>query len=118
MIATLAVAGALAVAWFVPFAAAMVVWPLLFVVPGWGVVAALQPRIDTAGRIGLAIVGSVAISTHLVYWMSHLAGGYGREVVFVAAAILAAPIPIAASMIEVIPNVRSFLPPRSMAATS
>ena len=96
MIATLAVAGALAVAWFVPFAAAMVVWPLLFVVPGWGVVAALQPRIDTAGRIGLAIVGSVAISTHLVYWMSHLAGGYGREVVFVAAAILAAPIPIAA----------------------
>jgi len=73
-----------------------VVWPLLLVVPGWAIVAALQPRIDAAGRIGLAVVGSVVLSTHLVYWLSHLAGGYGRHVVFAAAVVLASPILLAA----------------------
>jgi hypothetical protein len=69
---------------------------LLLVVPGWAIVAALQPRIDAAGRIGLAVVGSVVLSTHLVYWLSHLAGGYGRHVVFAAAVVLASPILLAA----------------------
>lgn len=86
----------LAAAWFVPVLSVAIVWPLLLFVPGWAVVAALQPRIDAVGRIGLAIVGSVALSTHLVYWLSHLAGGYGRHVVFAAAVILATPILLAA----------------------
>ncbi len=94
--ASVAVIGVLAIAWLVPFLAPVLVWPLLLVVPGWGILAALRPRIDLAGRVGLAIVISVAVSTHLVYWMSHLAGGYGRETVFGAAALLAAPIPWAA----------------------
>ena len=80
------------VAWFIPIFAAVVVWPLLVLVPGWALLAALRPRIDAAGRLGLAIVISVALSTHLVYWLSHLLGGYGRGTVFVAAAILTLPI--------------------------
>jgi hypothetical protein len=95
-LALLAIGVAFAAAWFLPTLAVAVIWPLYLVVPGWAIVAALRPRIDGAGRIGLAIVGSVAISTHLVYWLSHVAGGYGRGVVFTSAAVLAAPIVIAA----------------------
>jgi hypothetical protein len=94
-IAAAVVAAALVAAWVVPPLAALLVWPLLVVVPGWAVLAAIRPRIDAAGRLGLAIVISVAVSTHLVYWLSHLAGGYAREVVFASAALLALPIPLA-----------------------
>jgi len=97
MLACLAVAGALALAWSVPLLAPVIVWPLLFFVPGWGLLAVLRPRIDGAGRLGLAIIVSVATSTHLVYWLSHLAGGYDRGVIFVVAALLALPLPWAAS---------------------
>ena len=96
LIAALVFAACLAAAWLVPQLAVPVVWPLLLVVPGWAVVATLQPRIDAAGRIGLAVVVSVVLSTHLVYWLSHLAGGYGRHVVFAAAVLLATPILLAA----------------------
>jgi hypothetical protein len=106
-VALLAIAACLAAAWVMPVLAVPIVWPLLLVVPGWGIVAALRPRIDVAGRIGLAIVGSVAVSTHLVYWLSHLAGGYGRGVVFAAAAVLALPILLAAWRGQRPPPVRS-----------
>ena len=109
-VALLAIAAALTAAWFVPLLAAAVVWPLLFVVPGWAIIAALRPRIDGAGRLGLAIVASVAISTHLVYWLSHLSGGYGRDVVFTVAAILALPVVVATWRGERPP------PPRVLAA--
>jgi hypothetical protein len=89
-------AGLLAAAWLVPWLSVAVVWPLLFVVPGWAIMAATRPRIAATGRAGLAVVLSVAISAHLVYWLSIVAGGYTRPVVFAAAAVLAAPIPIAA----------------------
>jgi len=109
-VAIVAVAAALTAAWFVPILASAIVWPLLLVAPGWAIVAPLRPRIDGAGRLGLAIVGSVAVSTHLVYWLSQLLGGYGRDVVFTAAAILALPIVIAAWRSERPP------PPRVLAA--
>jgi hypothetical protein len=80
---------ALAGAWFVPPLAILVAWPLLLFVPGWTVVSILGPRLDTAGRLGLGVVLSVVASTHLVNLLSHVAGGYGRAVVFVAAALLA-----------------------------
>jgi hypothetical protein len=91
-VALLAAGGALAVAWVIPPAAPILVWPLLLFLPGWAIISALRPRIDAAGRIGLSVVGSVALSTHLVFWLSHLAGGYHRGVVFAAAALLAAPV--------------------------
>jgi hypothetical protein len=86
------VAAGLLAAWLVPWLAMLVVWPMLFVVPGWYLVALTRPRIGTTGRIGLSIVLSVAISAHLVYWVSLLLGGYTRETVFAAAALLAAPL--------------------------
>ena len=96
LLASAAVAAALAAAWFVPTLAPLLVWPLFLVVPGWGIIAELRPRIDGAGRLGLAVVLSMVLGTHLVYWLSHLVGGYGRPAVFVAALLLAAPIPVAA----------------------
>jgi hypothetical protein len=92
--AAFALIGALVAAWFQPSLAVAVVWPLLFVVPGWAIVGWARPRIAATGRLGLAIVLSVALSTHLVYWLSLATGGYRRETVFAAAAVLALPIPI------------------------
>jgi hypothetical protein len=86
---------ALLAAWFVPALAILVVWPLLFVVPGWVLVAWMRPRIAATGRLGLAIVLSVALSAHLVYWLSVALGGYRRETIFLAAAVLAAPLVLA-----------------------
>jgi len=92
----LGIAVALVGAWLVPPLAVAVVWPLLFVVPGWGIMAAARPRIGATGRLGLAIVLSLAISAHLVYWLSLASGGYRRETIFFAAVLLAFPVPLAA----------------------
>lgn len=102
--ATAGVAAALVLAWLVPPLAPLFVWPMLLIVPGWGALAVLRPRIDGAGRLGLAIVGSVALATHLVYWLAQLTGGYTRGTIFLAAALLAIPIPLAA--------LRGIRPPR------
>jgi hypothetical protein len=85
---------ALAAAWVWPPLAVIVVWPLLFVVPGWAIVGWARPRISATGRLGLAIVLSVAVSAHLVYWLSLATGGYRKETIFVVAALLAIPIPL------------------------
>ena len=90
MLVSAATAAALVVSWIWPPLAVAGVWPVLLFVPGWAVLAMLRPRIDGAGRIGLAVVISVVASTHLVNALGHLLGGYSRETVFVAAALLAA----------------------------
>lgn len=87
---------ALAAAFLVPPAAVVVVWPLLFIVPGWALIAVARPRLEAPARLGLAIVLSVALSAHLVYWLS-VAIGYRRETVFLAAVVLATPLPVAAA---------------------
>ena len=92
--AAVGVALALAAAWLVPPLAVAAVWPLLFVLPGWAIVGWVRPRISATGRVGLAIVLSVALSTHLVYWLSVATGGYRRETIFAAAVLLALPIPL------------------------
>ena len=97
VIATLGVVAALLLAWLFPPISILVVWPLLYLVPGWGILAVARPRIGATGRLGLAIVLSVAISTHLVYWLSLASGGYRRETIFAAAVLLALPIPLAAA---------------------
>ncbi len=96
LLASVALAAALALAWLFPPLAVVVVWPLLLVVPGWVALAAVRSRIDVAGRIGLAVVLTVAVSTHLVHWFSHLAGGYDRGVVLGVAALLGLALPLAA----------------------
>jgi hypothetical protein len=84
----------LGAAWLMPAIAILVVWPLLYVVPGWVVVALARPRVEAAGRLGLSIVISVALSSHLVWWLSLAGGGYGRGVVFAAAIVLALPLAV------------------------
>jgi hypothetical protein len=84
----------LAAAWVWPPLAVIVVWPLLFVVPGWAIVCWARPRIGATGRLGVAIVLSVALSAHLVYWLSLATGGYRQETIFAVAALLAIPIPL------------------------
>jgi hypothetical protein len=85
-------AGLLVAAWLWPALAIVVIWPLLFVVPGWLLVAWTRPRIAATGRLGLAVVLSVAISAHVVYWVSLLVEGYGRASIFLVAAVLLAPV--------------------------
>ncbi|MGH2462901.1 MAG: hypothetical protein ACRDFZ_04650 [Candidatus Limnocylindria bacterium] len=85
--------------WIWPPLAAVTVWPFLLIVPGWALVAwgsRGRARISATGRLGLAVVLSVAVSAHLSWWLATLLGGNGREVVFAAAAILAVPVPLAA----------------------
>ncbi|TME30716.1 MAG: hypothetical protein E6I62_08500 [Chloroflexi bacterium] len=91
----LAVLASLVGAYLLPPLAIVVVWPILFLVPGWALMALARPRIEAPGRLGLAIIVSVAVSAHLVYWLSQLMG-YRRETVFLAAALLAIPLPVAA----------------------
>jgi hypothetical protein len=94
VIGALAIATALVAAWLQPPLAVAFVWPVLFVLPGWAIIGWARPRIAATGRLGLAIVLSVALSTHLVYWLSLATGGYRRETVFAVAALLALPIPL------------------------
>ncbi|HEX6129773.1 MAG TPA: hypothetical protein VF071_12195, partial [Candidatus Limnocylindria bacterium] len=92
--AALAIAGLLLLAWAWPPAAVLAVWPALFLVPGWALVAWLRPRVGSPGRLGLSVVLSVAVSAHGVYWLS-LVAGYQRWTVFAVAAVLLLPIPTA-----------------------
>jgi hypothetical protein len=87
----------LAAAWVAPPLAIIVTWPLLFVVPGWTLIAIARPRISAAGRLGLSIVLSMAVSAHLCYWLSLALGGYGRESVFMVAAIMGLPAAVLAA---------------------
>ena len=101
-IAAAAVAVGLIAAWIWPPLGVATVWPMFVIVPGWALVAWAtrgRARISSTGRAGLAVVLSVAVSTHAVWWLASFAG-YGREVVFVAAALLAVPIPLAAARVS------------------
>lgn len=88
-------------AWAWPPLAVGIVWPLLFIVPGWVAVTWLAPRLAAPGRLGVAIVASIALSAHLVHWIAVALGpltgghGYGRPAVFLAAAVLGLSVPLA-----------------------
>jgi hypothetical protein len=92
--AALLLAAGLVGAWVQPALATIMVWPLLFVVPGWAIIGWVRPRMSASGRLGVAIVLSVALSAHLVYWLAIATSGYRRETIFAVAALLALPIPI------------------------
>jgi hypothetical protein len=52
------VAGA-AVAWAVPITSVVLVWPILFFVPGWVVIRRVAPDLPLPGTVGAAVVSSV-----------------------------------------------------------
>ncbi|MFN2418519.1 MAG: DUF2298 domain-containing protein [Candidatus Limnocylindria bacterium] len=85
-------AGGMAVAYLIPPVAVLTVWPVLMFLPGWALLTVLRPPIAASGVIGLAVVLSVAASTHLAWWLGLATGGYTRLTVFAVTAILLAPV--------------------------
>jgi hypothetical protein len=88
LVLVLATIGALVLAWTVPVLALLLVWPWLFVVPGWVLVRRLAPGLPRAAVTGVGVVATTYIAAHLVHAMS-LLGGFGRVPVLVSAALLA-----------------------------
>ena len=60
------IAVAALVAWVVPLSAVILIWPVLFFVPGWVVIRRVVPDLPVPGAVGAAIVTSVYASAHLV----------------------------------------------------
>jgi hypothetical protein len=79
----------LALALVVPALAIVVVWPMLFFVPGWLLLARLAPSIEMPGRIGLSVVVSVYLSAHVTHLVATAGGGFSVGAVIIATAILA-----------------------------
>ncbi len=76
------------IAWAIPISAVVLIWPILFFVPGWVVIRRVVPDLPTPGAVGGAIVTSAYVSAHLVDVVARVTG-FGRESVIVSAAGLA-----------------------------
>jgi hypothetical protein len=76
------------IAWLVPVTAVVLVWPILFFVPGWVVIRRVVPDLPLPGAVGAAFVTSVYASAHLVNVVAGI-GGFGRGSIIVSAALLA-----------------------------
>jgi hypothetical protein len=76
------------IAWLVPLTAVVLVWPILFFVPGWVVIRRVVPDLPLPGAVGAAFVTSVYVSAHLVNVVARV-GGFGRGSIIVSAAVLA-----------------------------
>lgn len=83
-----AVAAGLGLAWVVPITAVVLVWPWLFIIPGWVLVRRVAPDLPRPGAVGVGVVASVYLSAHLVALIG-LIDGFGRVAVLVSAALLA-----------------------------
>ncbi|MFL5673846.1 MAG: hypothetical protein ACJ779_02475, partial [Chloroflexota bacterium] len=87
-IAALVTVGAALVASVFPVTAILLVWPILFFVPGWVVIRRIAPDLPTPGAVGAAVVTSVYVSAHLVNLVARPLG-FGREAILLSAALLA-----------------------------
>lgn len=85
--ALLFIASGALVAWSAPATAVLLVWPILFFVPGWVVIRRLVPDLAMPGAVGAAVVTSVYVSAHLVNLVAR-AGEFGRGSIFVSALLL------------------------------
>lgn len=72
-----------------PQLAVVVVWPFLVAVPGWWAVARVAPRLSAPGRLGVGIVVSVYVASHLVNAISGVIG-FGRPSIVIATGVLMA----------------------------
>ena len=86
--ALLAIVVAAVLTWAVPLTAIVLVWPMLFFVPGWVVIRRVVPDIPLPGAVGGAIVTSVYVSAHVVNLVARV-GGFGRGSIIVSAVLLA-----------------------------
>src|SRR5204863_929635 len=59
-VVALLIVGGAAVAWLVPLAAIVLVWPILFFVPGWVLVRRVVPNM----RISAAVVAAIVTITY------------------------------------------------------
>ena len=75
-------------AWIAPPTAIVLVWPILFFVPGWVLIRRIVPDLPAPGAVGAAIVTSVYVSAHLVNVVARV-GGFGRAPIIVSAVLLA-----------------------------
>ncbi len=86
LILAIVVGGALA--WAVPLSAVVLIWPLLFFVPGWVVVRRVAPDLSAPGAVGVALVASTYGSAHLVNVVARV-GGFGGGSIILSAIVLA-----------------------------
>ncbi len=86
--ALLAILAAALLAWAVPPTAIVLVWPILFFVPGWVVIRRVVPDLPMPGAVGAAVVTSVYLSAHLVNLVARV-GGFGRGSIILSAVLLA-----------------------------
>ena len=75
------------IAWFLPLTGLVLVWPVLFAVPGWILVRRVAPDLPAPGAVGVAVVASVFLSAHLVDVVARVVG-FGRPAVLASAVIL------------------------------
>jgi hypothetical protein len=80
---------AVLVAWAVPISSIALVWPFLFLIPGWLLVSRVAPRLGPAGRLGVGIVVSTFATAHLANVIGLAVGEFGRPLAFVTALLLA-----------------------------
>ena len=76
------------IAWAVPITSIVLVWPVLFFIPGWVVVRRVAQGLPAPGTIGTAIVASVYVSAHLVNVIARV-DGFGRASIVLSAVLLA-----------------------------
>jgi hypothetical protein len=66
----------------------VVLWPFLFVIPGWVVVRRVAPDLVAPGAVGVAVVASVYLSAHLVDVVARVLG-FGPPAVIGSVLLLA-----------------------------
>ncbi len=84
----LAAVGATVVAWVVPISSIVLIWPILFAIPGWVIVRRVVPDLPAPGQVGIAVVVSVYLSAHVVDLVARV-GGFGRPSILGATLLLA-----------------------------
>ncbi len=84
----LAIVTGATLAWAVPLSAVVLIWPLLFFVPGWVVVRRVAPDLSAPGAVGVALVASTYGSAHLVNVVARV-GGFGHGSIILSAIVLA-----------------------------
>jgi hypothetical protein len=87
--ALLLIAVAVAIVGVFPVLAPLIAWPLLLGLPAWFLVARVAPSITPAGRLGVAIVAGIELTTHATYLVA-VVTGFGSAQTLAVVALAAA----------------------------